>query len=192
MIFIDFRRTHCKLYVNVRVGKDGRRLDSQGVCAHPAPGQVGVSDPCGHQHILEICHPCFARSGRAIHGIKGLSIALDLSTRVGLEDAAELERSVVVLELRLEAGRIYHVRGWAESRNNVGGEESIIFGAEVLWVGGPLEEGSERVACGRIPECEAVFGAMRGLGWVRTIVAHTSRYCLRCRMCERHTEGGGR
>jgi hypothetical protein len=74
---------------------------------------------------------------------------------------------MIVLELGLEAGRIYHVRRRAETRNNVGGEEIIVFDLEVLGVGRPFEEGSQRVACGRIPECKPPFRAMGGLGWVR-------------------------
>ena len=74
---------------------------------------------------------------------------------------------MIVLELGLEAGRIYHVRRRAESRNNVGVEETIIFHLEVLWVGRPFEEGSQRVACGCIPECKTAFWAMGRLGWVR-------------------------
>jgi hypothetical protein len=59
------------------------------------------------------------------------------------------------------------MRRWSESRNNVGGEESIIFDAEVLGVGRPVEECSQRIACGRIPECVPLSRAMGGLGWVR-------------------------
>lgn len=71
---------------------------------------------------------------------------------------------MVVLELRLEARIVNHVRRRAKSRNNVGGEECIIFGSEVLWVGRPVEEGSQSVACSRIPECEALFRAVGRLG----------------------------
>lgn len=75
---------------------------------------------------------------------------------------------MIVLELGLEAGRIYHVGRGSKSRNNEGSEETIIFHLEVLWVGRPFEEGSQRVACGRIPECKAAFRAVGGLGgWVR-------------------------
>lgn len=74
---------------------------------------------------------------------------------------------MIVLELGLEAGRVYHVRRRSESGDNEGSEETIIFNLEVLWVGRPFEEGSQRVACGRIPECNTTFWAMGGLGWVR-------------------------
>jgi len=153
--------------MNARVWKDGGRVDRQDICTCPAPGEVGVSDPAGHQHILEVCHPRIARSGGAVDRIEGFGIALDLATRVGLEDAAELEWSVIVLELGLEAGRIYHVRRRAESRNNVSSEEIIIFDLESLRVGRVFEEGSERIACGCIPECKPPFRAVGGLGWVR-------------------------
>ena len=153
--------------MNARVWKDGGRVDSQGIGTHPAPGEVGVSDSPGHQHILEVCHPRLARSGGAVHGIERFRIALHLATRVGLEDAAKLEWSVIVLELGLKAGWVYHVRRRPESRDNEGSEEIIIFGLEVLGVGRPFEEGSQRVACGRIPECNAALRAVGGLGWVR-------------------------
>jgi len=161
------KRTHCKLYVNARVWKDGRRVDGQGIRTGPAPGKVGVSNASGHQHVLEICHPRFARSGGAVHRIERFRIALHLATRVGLEDAAELEWSVIVLELGLEARRVYHMRRRSEPRDNEGSEEVIIFGLEMLRVGRPFKEGSERVACGRIPECKAAFRAIGGLGCVR-------------------------
>jgi hypothetical protein len=53
-----------------------------------------------------------------------------------------------------------------QSRNNVGSEESMIFVLEVLRVGCPIEEGSQRIARSRIPECKSLFRAVGFLGWV--------------------------
>jgi len=161
------KRTHSKLNVNSRVRKDDGNLDGQSSCTRHAPGELGVLGPASHQHILEIRHPCFARSGRAVDRVEGFSIALDLTTPVRLKDAAKLEWSMVILELRLEADRVYHMRSRSQSRDDVGSEESMIFGLEVLRVGGPIEEGLQRVARSRIPECNSVFSAVGCLGCVR-------------------------
>jgi len=54
---------------------------------------------------------------------------------------------------------VYHMRRRPQSRNDIAGAESIIFRLEMLRVGRPFEDGSQRFACGRIPKCNPLFRA---------------------------------
>ena len=113
--------------------------------------------------------------------MKRFKIALDLATRVGLEDVAKLKWGVVILELGLETSRVYHIRGRPQLRNNIAGEKGVIFSLEMLRIGRPFKEDSQRIACSGVPECKPLFEA--GC-WVRYDASIACDHFLPCTIWE--------